>query len=945
MTAARITITIIFGILPCLGAQEPADLLERASLVESREGDLGAALALYARVADDDEADLGTRSTAQLRKALIEKKLGREAAARRSLEQAASGAGASAERARALLEQKSFIQDEDWQVSGRIHRAIAKLYSGDTYQEGINDLALIGGAGVPPLAEAMRNEKSDIAFLGRGVIAMVRIGGPRVAKWFSGLVRDPDTIYRRTVMDRLEDRTQKTSAAELRTLVGEDDLISLLDDPDLDVAGHALTLLGRMDSGVALERVLAFYDRCDANRLAGKIYELVRLGFDQRAARDPELRARLLRGLVALAQRKDAALGTRIESIVSTLSHRMSEEGYSFWFEFAVSVPTGIEGMIWRGRNAQREPSDFGLADALGYLDRIPAEEIEAYRKLAQEFRKETRTGALVQTIDGIASSKSAIPEEVPAALEIIARIGPDPALRRLEDLIWKTALPGQVQRAVELIESFDQPSFVAYAIGRLYREPAALDISPLLDHLKRRAAETPPSAEGEFIQGTIGQFVQPLVLRQDPTNLKALMGLLEVDSRFYYPLCERMTKIDLGVALEHLLTLIAREDEGPLADSARNLVFQRLLDSGDERAIPALIEAAKLGLRFSSDYTIGNRKKTYPAPTPRHHGIAGVFDVQQLGVWKEEQLARIVGGVLEVGGDRPWFDLARSYDSNSDKWQYFSEPLRRLIEHRVFDAPASVRRKMIESILGFPARIVEPDRFIPAVLAQPDLQLSADAIDAIPRPYSETMRALVARILTEETSRDIVEAALKSVRYAKEPALRAGIRRHLASEDANLRRRALQALVANDRESAIPEILALAADESGAVREELCASLALVPDRRSVPVLIELLKDPGANVREKADAALRQVQFYFEQKDRWEKWLKGAGLESENAAEALLKQAAPDQPKAQRLVAIASLGTLGVPETLPILIGWMSDADAEIAAAAKAAVDKINGN
>ncbi len=43
------------------------------------------------------------------------------------------------------------------------------------------------------------------------------------------------------------------------------------------------------------------------------------------------------------------------------------------------------------------------------------------------------------------------------------------------------------------------------------------------------------------------------------------------------------------------------------------------------------------------------------------------------------------------------------------------------------------------------------------------------------------------------------------------------------------------------------------------------------------------------------------------------------------------------------RVAAIASLGTLGVPETLPFLIELMEDGDAEVAAAASAAVQRIN--
>ncbi len=95
--------------------------------------------------------------------------------------------------------------------------------------------------------------------------------------------------------------------------------------------------------------------------------------------------------------------------------------------------------------------------------------------------------------------------------------------------------------------------------------------------------------------------------------------------------------------------------------------------------------------------------------------------------------------------------------------------------------------------------------------------------------------------------------------------------------------------------------------------------------------------------VREVAEATLKRLQFYFDQKQRWERWMKGVGLDAGSAADALLQQAATDQPKEVRVTAIRSLGTLGVPETLPILIRFMQDTDKDIARAAKEAVDRIN--
>jgi HEAT repeat protein len=73
-----------------------------------------------------------------------------------------------------------------------------------------------------------------------------------------------------------------------------------------------------------------------------------------------------------------------------------------------------------------------------------------------------------------------------------------------------------------------------------------------------------------------------------------------------------------------------------------------------------------------------------------------------------------------------------------------------------------------------------------------------------------------------------------------------------------------------------------------------------------------------------------------------WAKLAKDSGLSATSAAEALVQQAQSGDRKV-RLAAIDSLGTLAVPETLPVLIRLMQDQDAEVATRAGAAVQRIN--
>lgn len=84
---------------------------------------------------------------------------------------------------------------------------------------------------------------------------------------------------------------------------------------------------------------------------------------------------------------------------------------------------------------------------------------------------------------------------------------------------------------------------------------------------------------------------------------------------------------------------------------------------------------------------------------------------------------------------------------------------------------------------------------------------------------------------------------------------------------------------------------------------------------------------------------------FYHDEKAHWDRVFAGTELSASGAAEALLKQAAETSPRQVRLLAIQSLGSLGAPETLPFLIEWTTDGDAELAETARAAITRIHAS
>jgi HEAT repeat protein len=152
-----------------------------------------------------------------------------------------------------------------------------------------------------------------------------------------------------------------------------------------------------------------------------------------------------------------------------------------------------------------------------------------------------------------------------------------------------------------------------------------------------------------------------------------------------------------------------------------------------------------------------------------------------------------------------------------------------------------------------------------------------------------------------------------------------------------------VQALADGSNKLPAAKVLPLLHDASASVRSVAANYLGSVVSKDAVPGLIELLRDTDGGVREQATAALTRIRFYHEQQAHWDRVLKGLDASPASAAEKLLVQAKPGASKQQRLLAIKSLGVLGVPEALPFLIEWSQESDGEIQVAAKEAITQIH--
>lgn len=106
---------------------------------------------------------------------------------------------------------------------------------------------------------------------------------------------------------------------------------------------------------------------------------------------------------------------------------------------------------------------------------------------------------------------------------------------------------------------------------------------------------------------------------------------------------------------------------------------------------------------------------------------------------------------------------------------------------------------------------------------------------------------------------------------------------------------------------------------------------------------MLPLLRHPVPEVRHAAQAALEAIESCVTQQQRGPRLLAAGGIDAPSAAEALVRPASADQPQEIRLLALESLGTLAVAETLPFLIRTIQAADPKVAAAARAAIRRVH--
>lgn len=223
------------------------------------------------------------------------------------------------------------------------------------------------------------------------------------------------------------------------------------------------------------------------------------------------------------------------------------------------------------------------------------------------------------------------------------------------------------------------------------------------------------------------------------------------------------------------------------------------------------------------------------------------------------------------------------------------------------------------------------------------DPTAKSEILANLPEAEFADFRADVERLL-DDTEDYVAKAAARFAYYSGQLTQREWRHRLLTNRHALVRSVAFQNTdVTHCTREDLPDLVQCLRDSDEDIRR--CAAMVLGNNLwvEAVPGLLEQLSDQDIVVRKTATESLERIRFYNDQQAHWDRVLKGLDATPASAAEKLLLQARPDQPKDQRLLALTSLGVLGVPEALPFLIDWTRDTDPAIQQAAKDAITQIH--
>lgn len=877
--------------------------LQKAILAEDSERDFERARALYQAIVDDEAAAANLRGAAAAGLARVLGRLGRQAEAL-----------IAGQRAKAWLQQPA-SPSQDRAVDDEI-RGLIEILRGNDDPSRLLELVWYGERAVPALVAAVEAELSHVA-VARLAEALLRIGGPNVESWLARCAAGTDALRKRAVLrgyGRM-DQAQQVHHVALAPFARDD-------DPEVRAAALALRVTGDWSDFTA--------------------------SLKHADARVHEAAWRWLTGARALLDRFPAALlghAARARELVDIAAARPTDlsdatlEAIVIFCNATVEPVERASLLMQATKELPLRSGPFRIAPGSLPADSARELTLDLARTIAAD-RANPRQGIGRQLIAGVTHgwTRASMSE----LLEIATLVGIDEsrftAIAAPQD--W-AALFGRLAAL-----RVDDDALLRLLAASFTVEIPVAGFAPLRDFVLAQTASREAMTRGFPV---VAHAVMRLGLFDDEASLAwceeflvrgvDALGACAGNEQLANSLRGNLTQALLSgdAPARRMLRRRLAVIEGAGYAGLRNQALARIAFDHDVEAAPLFAVGYQLGLvECAPGQDLRSGSTRYALAKGR-----GIEWVLHLPSWSSAEQIAVLDRVLLGGSAEAWQDFGRFGNRASNQPR---DPAARatIAKHLASCPDAEHRRRLRNDIL----REYGESGAIPA-----ELLLAAFA-DQDPNNLREALQSANGRWPIDEPAK--LEAPLRALLQHQNPNIASTAIRTVQSlfgaggydaiaaqlERQELFATAAHALVDLDPDRAIPALLPRLELPGNAWT--LCGIAKEKLDRRFVPGLIAALRAPTEQTRVAAKEALDAIEYLVSQSQRWQRLLDEAGLDADSAAEALVKQARSGD-KAIRLAAIRSLGTLGKPETLPFLIQLMQDQDADVKAAAGAALEKIN--
>lgn len=888
---------ILFAVAPAAQQRSIDSVFAEARVAAEVEHDYPKAEKLYEFIVKASNSR-AHQSKAWLQLANLQRRLGKVDEARLALQKAADGEGPAAEEAKQRQAGESLSD-------GRIMDLISKFRTGAIEQP---DLVWYGPSIVKPLIEWVDGESVDLKFVTRAANVLFAIGGEEVFAWIRALPEKASPLKRRAVL-----RAPIVAAAHLRgrTML-RDALRVFARDPDVSVLKDAITKLG--------EHV--------------KWSDLL----DLIEHEDPDVRDAAWRELGSREDVASIADRRRILDAIRRSNGAWYPEGAMVRRQF-VSIDTPAERELYLGAlvipNLVASPKLTVPPDGVNL-------HVQEVSRIARSFGPVDDTRGGRHTALGF-FAKRVMPtwnrDAVPTVLELV-ELGYDKWIDSFE-FFEQHAQPEDWAKLIALhkeapdgfknwlsVRKKDMPALHAdlFEPLRVYVEDVRVsDTAIARQHREKKRDHDAITRIGSIRnERTTAWLVECMkrALARDPNWVHGEEDAVGVFRAAAYPFfrgrVNDLTREGVGV--------IARSDELDYASHAIGMLIQ----AGDSSVVEIVREM----------YASGNAGRR-PLRQALNDLVSGTDDASP------ELCVTLVRACLDTGSDEAWADIQHAASALGGHMPSTAKSLpevaeiARIVIARIKSAPDAFRATIVDRLFNLRLEGVDLTGMIRELAGDPAVEVRRHVAAATRHLADPEKELAVLRKLAADADAEVVWRLASSIGREPSEALTELLMPLLEHAHNNVRLAALRSIALGTAKERAGEIALRFKDDANA-RWTLCDIAQRSLDPKLAPLMVEFLRDTHA--REKAQEALDAIRTYHDEKARWSRILSGTGLGTNSAAEALVDQARDGKTLAVRIAAIQSLGTLAVAETLPVLIVFMQDDDPKIAAAAKAAIDKING-